>query len=248
MGFVNTARLAFNNYSFGNSFGFSNYSFNNFYGVSNSYSYKPLLFKFNYSGYTPTYSFGTASFSSKMSFGPSAYTFGPSSSTVKFGGLSKSVNRSGRSFSGSGNSSEYSALSKSAAINKAQADSRLEYIGNGGDGWTISDASFINDIKYATKGTSDLLDEVVAQIRKEDKDFNLVVTSALGTANSPHAKKAGHYDLSSVKLDFGGGLSRSQAARIANQLESTGKFEFARIECDGSTYHIDAQFKKELLA
>jgi len=147
---------------------------------------------------------------------------------------------------------EYSRLSRADAINRAKMDDRLEYIGNGGTGWSCSSATFANDITYATKGTSALLDAVIAKIRQTDPDFTLLITSALGTATSPHKKNitSSHYNPDNVKLDFGGALNETQANSIAKKLMATGYFEFAHVEYNGGssgTYHIDAMFKPEML-
>ena len=146
---------------------------------------------------------------------------------------------------------EYSRMSKSDAERQAANDPRLEYIGNGGNGWSCSSASFVNDITYATKGTSALLDKVVEKIRKIYPDFKLVVTSALGTKNSPHKKggKKSHYNPCNVKLDFSRHTWKGNPQDLANALMGTGYFQFAVVEwhSDGEGWHIDAMFKPEAL-
>lgn len=213
------------------------------WGFSSGTSYK-FNYDFSYKPYTsfsttPTYSTPTYS-----SFAPK-----PTTNTVKFGALTRTKAQNlytPRTLSG-GTKSEYANLSKAAAQRKAATDPRLESIAAGGKGWSISSVSFQNDIKFATVGTTKLLNQIVEEIRKTDKDFSLTVTSALGTRTSPHTA-AGHYNIDNVKLDFGGQMSKSKAEKVAQQLMATGKFDFANPECDGKTYHIDAQFKKELLA
>ncbi len=237
MGFISAFNFGFNNYAYTPSF------VPNFGGFN---SYTPL-FSFGKPDYS-SYSYASTSNSYDFSFLNSAINSPKVStrSSVLLGSLTPS-NRSGRSkYFGIG--SEYGNLGMNAALQKARSDSRLEFIGNGGNVWSISSGSFINDIKYATRGTSQVLDDVVSEVRKSDPNFSLLVTSALGTASSPHSKRAGHYDVNSVKLDFGGGMSKSQATKVASQLRATGKFDFANLECDGSTWHIDAQIKKEFLA
>lgn len=257
MGLLERTSLAsYSSFGYNSSFGISNNSYYSF----GSYGYtKPVLFNFGgyNKTYTPTYSFRlpsistnykfTDSYSDYSSFAPPSDAFSSTSvSSRKLGSLTASNKRQVTSYSGK--TSEYAGLSRNIALSKARQDSRLEYIGDGGYGWSISSGSFRNDITFASRGTSKLLDDVVREIRRKDPNFTLLVTSALGTANSPHAKKAGHYNTDNVKLDFGGGMSKAQASKVAAQLKSTGKFAFANIECDGQTWHIDAQFKKELLA
>lgn len=233
MGFFDNINLAFNGYYYGNSMPYFSY---------------PTLF--NYS-FRPSQSYGY-DFSSPTTYSSYQSSY-QSSGKPTLGSLTSArsqakpvARRSTGKYCGKG--SEYGSMGKSFALQKAKTDSRLEFIGNGGKGWSISDASFRNDIKYATRGTSGVLDGVVSEIRKTDPNFSLLVTSALGTATSPHSKKAGHYNVDSVKLDFGGGMSKAQATKVARQLYATGKFDFADPECDGATWHIDAQIKKEFLA
>lgn len=253
MGLFDNISVGIGNY-YGNSYGFcpsASYG----YSFGEYIPYFPL-FNFNTNNY---FSLGNSSYNAyDFSFATSSSYVG--SGETKFGSLTSARKQStprtqyqsglGRGSRGKycGKGSEYGSMSKNSALQKASNDSRLEFIGNGGKGWSISDASFRNDIKYATSGTSSVLDGVVAEIRKTDPNFSLLVTSALGTASSPHSKNAGHYNVESVKLDFGGGMSKAQATKVASQLRETGKFDFADPECDGATWHIDAQIKKEFLA
>lgn len=147
---------------------------------------------------------------------------------------------------------KYAGLERMDAMGQAAADPRLEGIGGGGTNWSCSSASFTNDITYATRGTSRLLDAVVAEIRKTYPNFKLVVTSALGTASSPHDKTIvnSHYNPENVKLDFSRHTWEGEPEDFADALMATGYFQFAVAEYhkDGSGWHIDAMFKPEMLA
>lgn len=149
------------------------------------------------------------------------------------------------------NNYKYANLSQYEALGQASADTRLEAIGRGGTGWSCAD-TFNNDITYATNGTSALLDAVVAKIRKTKPEFTLLVTSALGTASSPHAKntKHSHYNPDNVKLDFDKSTWQGQPEDFAKALMDTGYFQFAVVEKhkDGKGWHIDAMFKPDALA
>ena len=136
----------------------------------------------------------------------------------------------------------YSTLSRESALNKAKNSSSLEKL-NGGNKWSVSDASFINDIPYAGKGINGFLDNLTTEL-----DIDLTVTSALGTKNSPHVKVGGHYNDKNPKLDFGGGLTVTEANEIKNKLDATNYFESIRVEehSDG-TAHIDVKIKDEAL-
>ncbi len=132
----------------------------------------------------------------------------------------------------------YSTMSRDAALKAAAADSALERL-SGGKGWSISDASFINDIPYARKGTGAILEKVSDMIGED-----IVVTSALGTKTSPHVKSessASHYNRENPKLDLGGGLTLAQAQELKTKLDKTGMFALVEVESDGSTAHLDVQ-------
>jgi len=133
----------------------------------------------------------------------------------------------------------YKNMTKSQA--EAIADINLEKL-KGGSNWSICSNSFINDIPYAAKGINPFLDDLT-----EELDITLTVTSALGTKNSPHAP-GGHYDPLNPKLDFGGGLSHSEANELKAKLDSTGYFEFVNIETHGNTAHLDVKIKDNVLA
>lgn len=152
---------------------------------------------------------------------------------------SKSSNSSWNSNS-SGSSFRY--LSKESALARANSSSYLERL-SGGANWRVCSNSFINDIPFAGKGINRFLDKLTSEIGTE-----LVVTSALGTQNSPHVKNGGHYDEKNPKLDFGGGLSHSSANDLANKLRATGYFSRVAVESDGSTSHLDVRIKPEVLA
>ncbi len=258
MGYWNTAAVALNGINMANSWNaplpgpsrvdyssyapaFSyhrNFNFSDFGVGRYSNSGYGLLSKFP----TPTY----------QSFAPTpinTYKFGlltsASKTKVRVTGVGSPASVS--SSASVGVKSEYAKLSQSAALKQAAGDSRLESIAAGGIGWRVSTADFQNDIMFATAGTTELLNSVVKEIRKKDETFSLTVTSALGTKTSPHRAR-GHYNVENVKLDFGGQMSKAKAEKVAQQLMATGKFDFANPECDGRTYHIDAQFKKEFLA
>lgn len=132
----------------------------------------------------------------------------------------------------------YANMNRLEALKKAEKDPKLEKL-TGGNGWSISEASFINDIPYAKKGTGLVLAKA-ARLTGE----NLVVTSALGTKDSPHAKNSGsasHYNSDNPKLDLGGGLSPEQANSLKAKLDSTGLFSRIMVESDGATAHLDVQ-------
>ena len=142
---------------------------------------------------------------------------------------------------GNSTGSAYATLSRSEALTRAQNDSNLERL-RGGARWTISNASFKNDIPFAMKGVNNFLDRLTSEIGE-----NLTVTSALGTKNSPHARNAGHYDPINPKLDFGGGLSYSEANRIASKLRNTGYFSNVLVKTHGNTAHIDVKIKESAI-
>lgn len=135
----------------------------------------------------------------------------------------------------------YANLSRSEALIKAKNDSNLELLTNG-NGWSISSGCFTNDIPYAKKGTGALLSKISAEIGED-----LVVTSALGTKTSPHAKgnsDCSHYNDKNPKLDFGGGLNYTEATSLANKLRNTNYFSRVVVEANGDgNYHLDVQIK-----
>ena len=138
-------------------------------------------------------------------------------------------------------SSKYSFanMTRSEALSAAEGNANLEKL-TGGANWTVSDASFQNDIPYARKGTSAILAKA-ASLAGE----NLVVTSALGTKNSPHVKsnsQASHYNSENPKLDLGGGLNQQRAYSLQSKLKNTGLFSRVAVEGHGDgTYHLDIQ-------
>lgn len=166
----------------------------------------------------------------------------PSFDTIDWSYSSNSLSKR-KSSSKDYSNSTYASLSRSAAISKAEADSNLEKL-TGGTGWSISNASFKNDIPYAAKGVGNFLNKLTQEIGE-----NLTITSALGTKNSPHAKNGGHYSDTNPKLDFGGGLSVAQAKDLERKLNATEYFEFVKREDHGDgTAHLDVKIKSETLA
>ncbi len=132
----------------------------------------------------------------------------------------------------------YAEMSREAALKAAAADANLEKL-SGGNGWSVSDTSFANDIPYAKKGTGAVLEKAASMTGE-----TLVVTSALGTETSPHAKGSSsesHYNSSNPKLDLGGGLSIAQAEQLKVKLDGTGLFSRVVVESDGDTAHLDVQ-------
>ena len=137
-------------------------------------------------------------------------------------------------------STSFASMTRSEALEAARNNPNLEHL-SGGTGWSISSASFTNDIPYARKGTSDILARVSKQIGED-----LVITSALGTKNSPHAKTSSsesHYNEENPKLDIGGGLSHTQAESLRSKLLNTGYFSRVEVEKHGDTAHLDVQIK-----
>lgn len=200
----------------------------------NGNSYIPTLPFYNYGFQSNNYSISD-SFNGLYSFG-SLLT--PDLSTSS---MSKTSSSSSRRKTSSGRK-DFGSMSKSEAIRAAKNNSNLEHLG-GGKGWSVSDSSFVNDIPYAKKGMSKFLTKLSAQIGE-----TLVVTSALGTANSPHSKNGGHYDASNPKLDFGGGLTNSEANSLAGKLENTGYFSHILVEEHGDgTAHVDVKVKSSVL-
>ena len=136
-------------------------------------------------------------------------------------------------------SQSYSEMSRSEALQAAAKNKALEKL-IGGNNWTVSTASFINDIPYARKGTSAILAKAALMTGE-----NLVVTSALGTKTSPHIKSvsnSSHYNSTNPKLDLGGGLNRTQAYSLQYKLKGTGLFSRVEVEHDISgNYHLDVQ-------
>lgn len=147
-----------------------------------------------------------------------------------------------------GAETDYANLSKSEAEREAEKSDYLERI-EGGSDWSVSDGSFVNDIKYAAKGMNKFLSKLAKKIRRKTKT-KLVVTSALGTKNSPHAKgssSASHYNPTNPKIDFGGQLSHEKGEELLACLRSTGFFSRCEIEYHGNTCHIDVQVKQSEL-
>ena len=140
-----------------------------------------------------------------------------------------------------GYKSKFSTMTKTEAIRAAEASSYLEKL-TAGNGWSVSSASFTNDIPYARKGMGSFLTRLSKEIGE-----NLVVTSALGTATSPHAKDGGHYDETNPKLDFGGGLTIAAAHSLKSKLDNTGYFSRVEVEVDGNTAHLDVKVKESAL-
>ncbi len=137
---------------------------------------------------------------------------------------------------------DYKTLSRSSALDKAKNDPNLEKL-TGGANWKISEASFKNDIPYAGKGINKFLNKLT-----EELNINLTITSALGTASSPHAKNGSHYDGKNPKLDFGGGLSEEMAKELVEKLNKTDYFEYAKKEDHGDgTSHLDVKIKDSTL-
>lgn len=200
--------------------------FSNF--ASTSFSFPDTPYVLN----SPTSIFNTPSWDSyytpSTSFSPASYAPAAFSSTSHT--PAKSYN------------SKFASLSKSEAINAAETNPNLEKL-SGGNGWSISSSSFTNDIPYARKGMNAFLTKLSSQIGE-----NLVVTSALGTATSPHAKNGGHYDETNPKLDFGGGMSESEAYLLKAKLDGTGYFSRVEVEVDGATAHLDVKVKESELA
>ncbi len=262
MGYWNTAVTALKTYNSTDSWDVQPLTFER--GISSASSFAPLFsfnrnFKFtgfgvgNYlnTGYSALPKFSAPTYSSFAPVPVRTLKFGTLTVAPKTVGrtsvVGASAGRRSNDWASVGVKSEYAKLSKSVALKQAANDSRLESIAAGGTGWKVSSGDFQNDIMFATAGTTELLNSVVEEIRKKDGNFSLTVTSALGTKTSPHRAR-GHYNVENVKLDFGGQMSKAKAEKVAQQLMATGKFDFANPECDGRTYHIDAQFKKEFLA
>ena len=135
----------------------------------------------------------------------------------------------------------YSKMSKEKALAKAKNDSRLEKL-TGGEGWSVSEASFITDIPYARKYTGEILSFVSSIIGE-----NIVVTSALGTGGSkgkrsPHKISKNyctHHNAENPKLDI---RTNGNAQKMSKKLKATGLFSRVSIEPD----HLDIQIKNEV--
>ena len=180
-------------------------------------------------------------------------TFGSSYTPINFGSVfmggplimpPQTDNANDEANSGSGGVGEgaYASLSREQALEKAKNDPNLEEL-KGGTGWELGQ-TFDNDIPYARKGTGQLLAEA-SRLTGE----KLTVTSALGTATSPHTKGSGtasHYNEKNPKLDFGGGYTEEKAKEMAEKLMETNLFEFVTPEDnkDGTGHwHLDVKFK-----
>ena len=92
--------------------------------------------------------------------------------------------------------------------------------------------------------------EILKSVLEECNITHITITSALGTKTSPHDKNCehSHYDANNPKLDFGGGLTKEQAENLSEALMSTGKFEFATPESDGTTWHLDVKIRDSAYA
>ena len=99
--------------------------------------------------------------------------------------------------------------------------------------------TFTEDIQYAKKGTSALLNSLAS------KGANFEISGALGTAQSRHAGKqqgTGHY--SGTKLDFVPKKGETFES-LEKKLKASGQFSRVAIENAGTANaHIDAQVKK----
>ena len=147
-----------------------------------------------------------------------------------------------------GESIDYANLSREDAEEEAEKSDFLEKLENGSD-FSISDGSFVNDIKYAAKGMNKFLSKLAKKIRRKTTT-KLVVTSALGTKNSPHSKGSAavsHYNPTNPKIDFGGQLSHEKGRELLACLRETGYFSRCEIEYHGNTCHIDVQVKQSEL-
>lgn len=163
-------------------------------------------------------------------------------SSIKFTPVS-TISRSPNSVITTPSLINYRNLTREEALNAAKNDPSLERlvttVSKNGHKVIISEASFVNDIPYAKKGTMDVL---LAAADKIGRD--LTITSALGCKTSPHSGTFtgnSHYNPTNPKIDFGGGLSPDEASRLEAELESTGLFNFVTREIDGKTAHLDAQ-------
>ena len=220
------------------------FEINNFQASNLNYNwnFNSNLFKFNMSQFEltpPNYSLNNSKpwlQNTKYSFKPINIDF----SKYTYTSTQKNNISTSSSYSKT-NLHKYANLTRTEALSLASRDSGLEELKNG-TGWRISDNSFKNDIPYAKKGTGALLSQISAEIGED-----LVVTSALGTKTSPHAKgssSCSHYNENNPKLDFGGGLNQSEANRLANKLRNTDYFSRVAVEANGDgNYHLDVQIK-----
>jgi hypothetical protein len=135
----------------------------------------------------------------------------------------------------------YSKLTREKALVKAKNDSRLERL-DGGDGWSISENSFVTDIPYARKFTGAILSFVSSLIGE-----NIVVTSALGTRGTkgkrtPHKISENyctHHNAENPKLDI---RTNGNSKKLRKKLIATGLFSRVSAEPD----HLDVQIKNEV--
>lgn len=196
------------------------FNFSGNYGNFDTFSYSGSYS--NYGGYNNFNSFGN-------------WTFGSPGNTNNSNGTK------GKNIKPLGDITfKYANMSRDEALKAAAHDSNLEKL-TGGDSWSVSTASFQNDIPYAKKGTAELLNRVC----NDCAITNLVVTSALGTKDSKHksgSSPASHYNELNPKLDFGGGLSHADAEDLKTKLKRTGLFSRVEIEDHGKTSHLDVQF------
>lgn len=141
---------------------------------------------------------------------------------------------------------DYRSLTRAEALNAAKKDPNLERLmtTTSEKGYTVTvnePINFINDIPYARKGAMDVILAAADKI-----ECNLEITSALGSKLSPHAGTStgnSHYNPLNPKIDFGGQLSHKAAENLKQELDSTGLFEFVKIEYDGDTAHLDTKIK-----
>lgn len=219
-----------NNFTFFNFNTFCQPNWNWFTPMNFSFPSMPML--------NSTFTFNTIpTFSSTPTFTPS---FTPSFTQWSFPKWDTTPSFLGKTKTETTTSGSFASMSRSEALKAAQNNPNLEKL-SGGIGWSISSASFTNDIPYAKKGTSDILARVSKQIGED-----LVITSALGTKNSPHVKTSSsesHYNEENPKLDIGGGLSHTQAESLRSKLLNTGYFSRVEVEKHGDTAHLDVQIK-----
>lgn len=115
----------------------------------------------------------------------------------------------------------------------------------GGNGVQIAN-TFYNDAMAGRKGSNILLQTAAARM-KQMGHGDLILTSALASATSGHAK--GYFGHSGGQtFDFSAkGLSKEQAIQYAKDLKSTGLFSHTQAEYNRKTgeWHIDARFSDQ---
>lgn len=228
-------------------------TFNNFGTTSifnNGFSY-PTIPTFPTTTTTTTSSgssSGSREYSLSGSFG-SSYRFGDLITAPKRTTSTSSSSSSRTSSSSStGYRTDFASMTQTQATRAAEASPHLERLDEVGNGWKLGN-TFENDIKYAAKGMNNFLDHLASKISKDlPSGTDLTVTSALGTASSPHSKNAGHYDPVNPKLDFGGRMTNDEAEHLASSLQSTGYFSHILVEPHGDGYaHVDVRVKESVL-